>query len=175
MAPVSFTNTIDGQRRRRLFAVESWESNQFVWANDNPQNAFPFNSRFAPTANASFATASAAENRVVRWGGFPSLAHRDQKINLNYPLPVSNDPNEPVRQKWISDTYQILQAIFLPRAVDTPEEVAQLSQFVINIVDFRDPDCTMTHRHNPDVLLWNDGFLLPRRSAPRPLVRRTWP
>src|SRR5262249_12097956 len=51
LAPVSFTNTIDGLRRRRLFALESWETNQFVWANDNPQNAFPFNSRFAPTAS----------------------------------------------------------------------------------------------------------------------------
>ena len=36
LAPVSFTNTIDGQRRRRLFAVESWELNNFVWTNDNP-------------------------------------------------------------------------------------------------------------------------------------------
>ena len=70
----------------------------------------------------------------------PSLAHRDKKINLNYPLPVSNDPNEPIRQKWISDTYQLLKAVLPPTAVDTPEELAQLSQFVINIIDFRDPD-----------------------------------
>ena len=32
-----------------------------------------------------------------------------RKINLNYPLPVSNDCNEPIRQKWISDTYQLLK------------------------------------------------------------------
>ncbi len=70
----------------------------------------------------------------------PSLAQRDKKINLNYPLPVSNDPNEPVRQKWISDTYQLLKRILPPDSVDTPEELAQLSQFVINIIDFRDPD-----------------------------------
>ena len=154
LAPVSFTNTIDGQRRRRLFAVESWESNQFVWANDNSQNVFPFNSRFAPTANASFATASAALGSYV---AAPSLAHRDQKINLNYPLPVSNDPDEPIRRKWINDTYQLLKWILPPRAVDTPEELAQLSQFVINIIDFRDPDCTMTHWQNPDVTMavWN--------------------
>ena len=80
-----------------------------------------------------------------------SLAHRS-KINLNYPLPVSNDPNELIRQKWINDTYQTLKAILPPRSVDTPEELAQLSQFVINIVDFRDPDATMTHWTNPDVL-----------------------
>ena len=146
LAPISFTNTIDGQRRRRLFALESWESNQFVWANDNPQNAFPFNSRFAPTAKPSFATVSAASGSYV---AAPSLAHRDRKINLNYPLPVSNDPDEPIRQKWITDTYQLLKWILPPRAVDTPEELAQLSQFVINIIDFRDPDCTMTHWHQP--------------------------
>ena len=150
LAPISFTNTIDGQRRRRLFAVESWESNQFDWANDNPQNAFPFNSRFAPTANASFATASTALGSYV---AAPSLAHRDQKIDLNYPLPVSNDPDEPIRRKWIAETYQLLKWVLPPRAVDTPEELAQLSQFVINIIDFRDPDCTMTHWQNPDVLL----------------------
>ncbi|MGC1723671.1 MAG: hypothetical protein WA746_32210, partial [Isosphaeraceae bacterium] len=80
LAPVSFTNTIDGLRRRRLFAIESWESNQFDWANDNPQNACPFNSRFAPTANASFATASAAIGSYV---AAPSLAHHDRKIDLN--------------------------------------------------------------------------------------------
>ena len=44
----------------------------------------------------------------------PSLAHRDRKINLNFPLPVSNDPAEPVRQKWIRETYQILKAILPP-------------------------------------------------------------
>jgi large repetitive protein len=150
LAPISFTNTIDGTRRRRLFAVESWDANQYVWANDNPQNAFPYNSRFAPTANASFATVSAASGSYV---AAPSLAHRDRKINLNYPLPVSNDPNELIRQKWIGDTYQLLKWILPPRAVDTPEELAQLSEFVINIIDFRDPDCTMTHWINPDVML----------------------
>ncbi len=40
-----------------------------------------------------------------------------------------------------------------PKAVDTAEELAQLSQYVINIVDFRDPDCTMTHWVNPDVVI----------------------
>ena len=41
LAPISFTNTIDGQRRRRLFALDSWETNNFVWANDNPGGASP--------------------------------------------------------------------------------------------------------------------------------------
>ena len=37
LAPVSFTNPIDGQRRRRLFSLDGWEMNNFVWANDNPR------------------------------------------------------------------------------------------------------------------------------------------
>ena len=41
LAPVSFSNTIDGQRRRRLFALDSWEMNNFVWSNDNPVMANP--------------------------------------------------------------------------------------------------------------------------------------
>ena len=41
LAPISFTNTIDGQRRRRLFALDSWETNSFVWANDNPGSGPP--------------------------------------------------------------------------------------------------------------------------------------
>ncbi len=170
LAPVSFTNSIDGVRRRRLFAVESWETNQFVWANDDPQNAFPLNSRFAPTANASFAVVSAGLGSYV---AAPSLAHADRKINLNYPLPVSNDPDEPIRQKWITETYQLLKWILPPRAVDTPEELAQLSQFVINIIDFRDPDCTMTHWQNPDVLLVPGQPANPSANPPQPATAPT--
>ena len=81
----------------------------------------------------------------------PSLAHRDRKINLNFPLPISNDPAEPVRQKWCRETYQMLKAILPPASIDTPEELAALSQFVVNIIDFRDPDCTMTRFVNTDL------------------------
>jgi hypothetical protein len=83
----------------------------------------------------------------------PSIAQGEKKINLNFPLPVSNDPNEHVRRKWIGETYQLLKTILPPLAIDTPEELAQLSQFVVNIVDFRDPDGTMTRFVNPDVIL----------------------
>ena len=41
LAPVSFTNPVDGQRRRRLFTTDSWEMNNFVWTNDNPGANFP--------------------------------------------------------------------------------------------------------------------------------------
>ena len=51
LAPVSFTNPIDGQRRRRLFALDSWEMNNFVWANDNPRQRAS-----RPTASSPAAT-----------------------------------------------------------------------------------------------------------------------
>src|SRR5208337_3213657 len=127
LAPVSFTNPIDGLRRRRLFAIDSWEMNNFVWANDNPRNVFPNNRSFTATQNASFSQLST--NLATTIPTAP-LAHRDKKINLNYPLPVSNDPNEPIRQKWISDAYQLMKAVLPPRSVDTPEELAELSQFL---------------------------------------------
>ena len=163
LAPVSFTNTIDGQRRRRLYALDSWESNSFVWANDNPgapglpngTGVFAHNSWFTPTQSPTFSVLGANPNLFNNPNVLPtpSLAHRDKKINLNYPLPVSNDCNEPIRQKWISDTYQLLKSVLPPTSVDSPEELAQLSQFVINIIDFRDPDATMTHWQNPDVFI----------------------
>ncbi len=160
LAPISFTNGIDGQRRRRLYSLESWETNKFAWTSDNPAaplfpaGAFGNNSKFAVAQNAGAASSSANLNAGnTGFVALPSLAHGDKKINLNYPLPVSNDPNEPVRQKWISDTYQLLKMVLPPTAIDTAEERAQLSQFVINIIDFRDPDATMTHWTNPEVYI----------------------
>jgi hypothetical protein len=198
LAPVSFLNLRDGLRRRRLFALDSWETTNFVWANDNPQGAFPNNSRFKPSANASFASLnfnvpySANVAGPLLYNGAalpnpvnpdpsanphvpspdpasdfaaqsastfrypvptPSLAHRDRRVNLNFPLPVSNSPVEPVRQKWVRETYALLKAVLPPKAVDTPEELAQLSQYLVNVVDFRDPDCTMTKFVNTDVVV----------------------
>ncbi|MDX2037390.1 MAG: hypothetical protein SFX72_12125 [Isosphaeraceae bacterium] len=95
----------------------------------------------------------------------PSIAARDRKINLNFPLPVSNDPGEPVRQKWVRETYQLFKAILPPQAIDTPQELAQLSQFVVNMVDFRDPDCSMTRFVNTDLQV-----VPPTATAPAGLV-----
>jgi hypothetical protein len=178
LAPISFTNGIDGQRRRRLFALDAWESTGFAWTNDNPGNAFPNNFTFGVNLNNNTGQNASMAQLGANVGNqglpTPSLAHRDRKINLNYPLPVSNDPNEPVRQKWIHDTYYMLKATLPPRAVDSPEELAQLSQFVINIVDFRDPDNTMTHWVNPDVVISNvvgagAGNVMPGPNTP-PLI-----
>jgi large repetitive protein len=165
LAPISFTNGLDGSRRRKLYALDSWDLNRFVWSNDNPSNAFSTNRRFGNGTSATMQTLGFAT---------PSLAHGDKKINLNYPLPVSNDPNEPIRQKWILDTYTLLRNTLPPKAVDTPEELAQLSQYVINIIDFRDPDSTMTHWVNPDVMIagipaapaaWGAAVTLPTTAA----------
>ena len=151
----------------------SWELNNFVWTNDNPGNVFPNNSNFTATQNASFLQLGLNQSPPNSLLPTPSLAHRDKKINLNYLLPVSNDPDEPIRRKWISDTYQLLKWVLPPRAVDTPEELAQLSQFVINIIDFRDPDCTMTHWQNPEVLLVPGQPANPSASAPTPATAPT--
>jgi hypothetical protein len=44
---------------------------------------------------------------------------------------------------------------------------------VINIVDFRDPVCTMTHRQNPDVRLVQGQPANPSGSAPTPATAPT--
>ncbi len=144
LAPVSFQNGQDDLARRRMFAIDAWEPNSFVWANDNPTGIFPDNHRFTANANASMANIN---------GVTPALAQRDRKINLNMPLPVSNDPDEPVRRKWIGDAYLLMKTVLPPRAVDTPEELAQLGQYLVNLIDYRDTDCAVTRWTNPDVLL----------------------
>ena len=82
----------------------------------------------------------------------PQVFHGGRKINLNHPLPHSYDPKEPVRQKWITETYETLKLILPPQAIDTPQEVAKLGQYVVNIVDFRDPDNAITIWSNPDIV-----------------------
>lgn len=195
LAPISFTNTIDGQRRRRLFSYHTWDTNQYAWANDNPGGTFSPNATFnglgnailpnpdypnsntvvpINVANTGFASLSAiatAVNNSITWRSAPGLANRQRRINLNFPLPVSNDCNEPIRQRWITDTYNLLKAVLPPMSVDTPEELAQLSQFVINIVDFRDPDATMTHWVNNDVWI-QPGSVSGTYTSP-PSLRRS--
>ena len=41
LAPVSFTNSIDGQRRRRLFATDSWETEQLRLGERQPGRLVP--------------------------------------------------------------------------------------------------------------------------------------
>ncbi len=160
------TSNVTGSR---MFTTETWDRNNFVWAADNPGGLFAHNSIFPntgvlgnyqtyPISSASFDNKStvvslAAGTPIVL--PTPSVLHRDKKINLNFPFPVQSTPAggsiEPVRQKWIRETYYALKHILPPKAVDTPVELANLSQFVINIVDFRDPDGVVTQWTNPDI------------------------
>ncbi|RUL82036.1 hypothetical protein TsocGM_24040, partial [Tautonia sociabilis] len=116
---------------------------------------FPGRSTFATSASlreigGTFEEGGNAANR--RGASSPSVIHGGRRINLNHPLPHSYDPFEPVRQKWISETYQTLKLILPPHAIDSPQELAKLGQFVVNIVDFRDPDNAITIWDNPDVM-----------------------
>ncbi len=114
LAPISFNNPLDGKtRRRRLFAIDSFDTNRYAWANDNPSGAFPANSSFGNLASPSFTVLPGGPNAK------PSIANGDRRINLNFPLPVSNSPQEPIRQKWIRETYTLLKNI-LPPAPSTP-------------------------------------------------------
>ncbi|MEW4568754.1 hypothetical protein AB1L88_12885 [Tautonia sp. JC769] len=161
LAPVSFVHAVDAQTRRRMFSVEAWDRIDYSFANDNPidrlvpVNAATLspgdpasvppisNTRFGPLVSASFENLNQAN---------PGLTHGGRRINLNHPFPHSYDPFEPVRQKWISETYQTLKTILPPHAIDTPHELAKLGQFVVNIVDFRDPDNAITIWSNPDLV-----------------------
>jgi hypothetical protein len=99
------------------------------------------------------------------------VAHRGRRINLNFPLPASKDPREITRLKWISETYATLKVVLPPKAVDTPLELAQLGQYVVNIIDFRDPDDTVTIWQNPDVRLTapTTGAVAPATDQPYPV------
>ena len=129
----------------RLFSVDSWETNSFAFAPDNPGNVFPNNSRWPRSASPTLTPTPGSQT--------PRLLHRDRKINLNFPFPPQNGVSEPVRIQWITTTYNLLKSVLPPKAVDHPEELARLGQFVVNIVDFRDADPVMTFWTNPDVRL----------------------
>ncbi len=164
LAPISFNNSLDGIRRKRLFATDSWDLNTYVYAYDSPSYYDPnatYNTYLGANAAGSYKPflnnnrfAAATQASLFNQGGItPAVAQPQRKVNLNFPLPVSNSPIEPVRQKWIRETYQLLKQILPPSAVDTPQELAQLSQYVVNIIDFRDPDGTMTKFVNTDLVV----------------------
>jgi large repetitive protein len=171
LAPVSFTNPLDGLKRRRFFSTDTWELNTYSNGINIPQNLINLTTvdKFSNPATPQKAPydllpayKAGIGNTYLTDLGTPSLAHRDRKINLNFPLPYSNDPDEPTRQKWVRETYWTLRAV-LPGSspvkdnngniIDTysAEDCAKLSQFVLNIIDFRDPDGAMTHWQNPEV------------------------
>ena len=149
----------------------SWELNNFVWTNYNPGNVFPNNSNFTATQNASFLQLGLNQSPLPAphpVAGPPRQEDQPQLPPAGLERPRRADPAE-VDHRHVSAP----QVDPAPRAVDTPEELAQLSQFVINIIDFRDPDCTMTHWQNPDVLLVPGQPANPSASAPMPATAPT--
>lgn len=159
LVPVSFELSPDRYRNRRLYTTETWDRIAPAFANDNPGSvAYP--TGFAPLA---YGGPGQTEQFNVRYTKLASpttynassstvnLLQGDRRINLNFPLPHSYDPRELTRLKWISETYALMKRVVPPHAIDTPQELAKLGQYVVNIIDFRDPDNTMTIWVNPDV------------------------
>lgn len=143
---------------RKLFSHESWDTNRFSWANDNPGGVFGLpgsvmgNANF--TANQSASLPNLSNNAAGDYYHFPtpSVASGGRRINLNFPLPAYDyqaPPTvvrhlEPTRLKWLRETYQMMLRVLPPKAVDTGLEKAQLAQYLVNLIDFRDPDGVMT-------------------------------
>src|SRR4029077_2771273 len=92
LAPISFTNPVDGLRRRRLFALDSWEPTTYVWANDNPGNAVSNNSRFRPGANSSFANVNVPPDTIASQPSFPWRLFNPQGAPSNPNLPDAPNP-----------------------------------------------------------------------------------
>ncbi len=133
----------------------NYQNSNAITLYPNPLSYPPSQGMIAGPTNGTYTTQKNANSNTYQLPpiGQPAIGSRDRKINLNYPLPVSNDPAEPVRQKWIRETYQYFKAVLPPQAIDTPQELAQLSQFVVNIIDFRDPDCSSTRFVNTDLMV----------------------
>lgn len=120
----------DNPLNRQLFSVESWEPNTYAWS-------------LQPTG-ATLPTGA-------------HVAHRNRKVNLNFPLPPVSGPtpwDEPVRRKWITEVYGLLRGLLYPTGTTpTAEQLHELGQYVVNIVDFRDPDGVMTRWVHPELEL----------------------
>jgi hypothetical protein len=154
LAPVSLTNPVDGEARGKLFSTDAWDLNTFAMGS----NALIGQSYLDHRVNilATRDLGGGVQIPIQQVG--LSVAFRDRRINLNYPLPAAAPAGltlstEPVRQKWIRETYEVLKRIVPPQSINTPEKLAQLSQFVVNIIDFRDPDAACTQFVNTDILV----------------------
>ncbi len=145
------------RKMRKLFSHETWDLNTYALAPDNvvdptsPALAAKFgtNSHNAP---GDYDGARLNKNYAERYNApyaIPPLLHGGQRLNLNFPLPPSFDPDDPIRNLWVRNAINALRLAVPPESIDHPEEFAQFCQFMINIVDFRDPDDVMTRFVNP--------------------------
>ena len=99
LAPVSFTNPIDGQRRRRLFALDSWEMNNFAWTNDNPGN---------PTSRTESSSTTPGTTRGRRWVHHferePSSRQCSSVTPSSRAFPTLPTPRRRRPRRWPSET-----------------------------------------------------------------------
>ncbi|MDB5349438.1 MAG: hypothetical protein JWN86_685 [Planctomycetota bacterium] len=143
---------------RNMFATDSWEIGTSAAPTATMGSTFGF-----PRANTALSDGSLPKFEGV--ANLPSLMHGGRRINLNLPLPVSDDPYEPVRQKFCRDVYQMMKSVLYPpdgmtmldstgtRVPVPAETLAAIGQYAVNICDFRDPDGTMTAFSNYDLVL----------------------
>lgn len=150
-----FTAAPDQMTRRRLFTTDTWDMRSYAWSPSPSPGRFArpnYDATGKPIASANLEGLDPLPyyNLIPE----PALAHGGRRINLNFPLPVDARPDEPVRHKWVNDAYQMMKAVVIdPTLPYTAGDLAALSQFALNIVDFRDPDATMTRFVNNDVLV----------------------
>ena len=148
--PNLFTDPANGSVKRNLFSVESWDVGTWAAPTFSLLNVFG-----VPLNNTA--------QKMPGTGAMPSLMHGGKRINLNLPLPPSNESTEATRQKWCRDAYQMFKyvlyppyynssnVLIFPEQQATAEQLAAIGQYVVNIVDFRDPDATMTRFDNYDL------------------------
>jgi large repetitive protein len=131
---------------RNLFTVESWDLN--TWAAPSTSMGLGFGS---PRVTSTLSDTSPL--RFANVANLPSLVHGSKRMNLNLPLPPSNRSDEPVRQKYVRELYQLFKCVLAPPdgASLTAVQLAAIGQFAVNVVDFRDPDATMTAFANYDL------------------------
>ena len=144
---MSFTNGLDGARRRRLFALDSWDLNNFSLDERQPGSAdvqyerddgnvtqtlaaVPTNSRFTPGTNGGSQSAG-----LLRRRGWPSGTRRSTSIiRCRFPtIPTSR-----CGRNGSTTRISFSSRCCRPRRWTRPRSWRQLSQYVINIVDFRD-------------------------------------
>jgi hypothetical protein len=128
---------------RRTVTTEAWDTGTYA----------------APTSTlgTAFGLANSGSSLFDSVATLPALAQGNRRFNLNLPLPVSDNPSEPTRQKYVRELYHLFKCVSAPPDGSslTAPELAALGQFAVNIVDFRDPDATMTKFLNYDLTLAN--------------------
>ncbi len=146
LLPDLFVTDANAAAKRRMFSVETWE----LGAAAAPVTSLGV---FFGTANANTVLSDGSPVRFSNVSTIPALAHGGRRFNINLPLPPSDLSDEPVRQKYVRELYHLFKSVLAPPdgASLTALQLAELGQYAVNVVDFRDPDATMTRFVNYDI------------------------